>query len=80
MERFQQVLEDHLSRTMSLLWSLVRDAGGLFAQPGDAAKHALSLVCPQLSAQHIHPTPGCRWPRAGKGSILAFFLIIYTSI
>lgn len=37
MERSQQVMEDYLSRTARLPWSLVRDTGGLFAQPGDAA-------------------------------------------
>lgn len=37
LERFQQVLEDQLSRTGSLLSSLVMAAGGRFAQPGDVA-------------------------------------------
>lgn len=55
MERSQKVLEDHLPRTVSLLWSLIRDAGGLCAQPGDVAEHSLSLVCPWFSTQYIPP-------------------------
>lgn len=37
LDRSQQVMEHHLSKTASLLWSPVRDTGGLFAQPGDVA-------------------------------------------
>lgn len=89
MERSQQVLENHLSRSAGLLPSLVRDAGSLLAQPRDVAisraKHLPSLVCPQLSTQRIYPElpallPGYGRPRVGRGLSLAFFSVIYPSI
>lgn len=59
--RFQQVLEDHLSRTTSLPWFLVKGAGSLFAQSGDVANHSLSLVWPSLDlsiSTHLQVTSG----------------------